>query len=96
MDTIRIDKAIMALLLLELKKKVFHGKFVTFYLVFLICPDLILFKYSFKSIFTSPDKINNPKILGNAIAKIIISEKSKTAPSFTEDPMIIKIKNISL
>ena len=46
--------------------------------------------------FTSLDNISNPKIFGNAIAKIIISEKSITAPKLTEEPIIIKIKNINL
>ena len=62
----------------------------------MISPDFILEKYSSISNFTSLDKINNPKIFGNAIAKIIMSEKSMTAPRLTEEPMIIKIKNINL
>ena len=66
------------------------------YLNFLISPDFILEKYSRISNFTSFDKISNPKIFGNAIAKIIISEKSITAPKLTEEPIIIKIKKINL
>ena len=66
------------------------------YFIFLIIPFLTLLRYSFKSILTSPERINKPKIFGNAIAKIIISEKSSTAPNLTDEPMIMKIKNISL
>ena len=39
---------------------------------------------------------DNPIILGNAIASIIMSEKSSTAPNFTEEPMTIKIRKINL
>ena len=63
------------------------------YFTFLITPVFTLFKYSFKSIFTSPDRINNPNMLGNAIAKIIISEKSITAPKEEDDPTTTKSKN---
>ena len=66
------------------------------YFTFLITPVFTLFKYSFKSIFTSPDRINKPNMFGNAIAKIIISEKSRTAPNLTDDQTIMNAKNISL
>ncbi len=59
-------------------------------------PLLTLLRYSFKSILTSPDRINKPSMFGNAIAKIIISEKSSTAPNLTDEPTIMKIKKINL
>ena len=65
-------------------------------MLFLISPDLILKKYSRISNFTSLDKIINPKIFGNAIAKIIMSEKSITAPKLTDEPITINIKKINL
>ena len=35
-------------------------------------------------------------MFGKAIANIIISEKSSTAPNFTEEPITIKIRNNNL
>ena len=58
-------------------------------------PVLIFEKYSFISIFTSLERINKPSIFGKAMAKIIISEKSITAPKLTEEPIIMKIKKIN-
>ena len=57
-----------------------------------MAPVLIFEKYSFMSIFTSLERINKPRMFGKAMAKIIISEKSITAPKLTEEPIIMKIK----
>ena len=44
-----------------------------------------------KSSLTSPDINKRPIIFGKAIAKIIISEKSTTAPKLAEEPITTKI-----
>ncbi len=46
------------------------------------------------SFLTSPERMSKPKILGNAIVRIAISEKSSTAPRLDDEPITIKTKNI--
>ena len=69
---------------------------VSIFLYSFICPEFNLYKYESRSILTSFESISKPITLGKAIASIIISEKSKTAPNLTEEPITMKIKNNNL
>ena len=56
----------------------------------------MLMRYFFKSIFTSPDKINKANIFGNAIDKIIMSPMSVTAFKLNAQPKTVQVKYSTL
>lgn len=64
------------------------------HLYLLISPDFSFLIYETKSRFTSGARINKPRILGKAIERIIISEKSITEPRLDAEPITIKIRNM--
>ena len=53
----------------------------------------IAFKYFDSSSLTFGNKKHKPITLGTAIAKIMASEKSVTAPRLAAEPIITKIQN---